>query len=74
MDKFVTIAVDVIGQPARPVVRLLRRAGLVPRVEWSHVGDIPVGTVIAVRPRGNVESGTIVTLTVAALQSDLRGG
>lgn len=66
-----TIVIDagLIGQPARPVVRQLRQAGLVPRVEWSHVGEIPAGTVIAVSPKGDVEKGTVVTITVAALQS-----
>jgi beta-lactam-binding protein with PASTA domain len=68
----VTVVIDVglIGQPARPVVRQLRQAGLVPRVEWSHVGDVPAGTVIAVRPKGDVAPGTVVTITVAALHAD----
>ena len=72
MDESVPIVIDagLIGQPARPVVRQLRQAGLVPRVEWSHVGDVPAGTIIAVKPRGEVAPGTVVTITVAALQAD----
>jgi beta-lactam-binding protein with PASTA domain len=72
VNKSVTIVIDagLIGQPARPVVRQLRQAGLVPRVEWSHAGDLPAGTIIAVRPKGDVEPGTVVTITVAALHSD----
>jgi hypothetical protein len=72
MDESVTVVVDalLIGQQARPVVRRLREAGLVTRVEWSHVGRVPAGTVIAVRPDGALEPGTVVTLTVAAMQSD----
>jgi hypothetical protein len=64
----IVIDADLIGQPARPVVRKLRQAGLVPRVEWSHVGAVPAGTVIAVSPKGGVKPGTVVTVTVAALQ------
>ncbi len=66
----IVIDADLIGQPARPVVRQLRQAGLLPRVEWSYVGDVPAGTIIAVTPRGDVAPGTVVTITVAALQSD----
>ncbi len=71
VDESVTIVIDagLIGQPARPVVRQLRQAGLVPRVEWSYVGNVPAGTVIAVKPRGDVEPGTVVTVTVAALRT-----
>jgi beta-lactam-binding protein with PASTA domain len=72
VSESVPIVIDagLIGQQARPVVRQLRQAGLVPRVEWSYVGDVPAGTIIAVKPRGDVEPGTVVTITVAALQSD----
>lgn len=72
MNESVTIVIDagLIGQPARPVVRHLRQAGLVPRVEWSHVGGVPAGTVIAVKPKGDVGPGTVITITVAALHSD----
>jgi hypothetical protein len=70
VDESVTIAIDarLVGQPARPVVRQLRQAGLVPRVEWSYVGHIPAGTIIAVWPEGDVQPGTVITLTVAALR------
>ena len=64
----VTISAGLIGQPARPVVRQLRDAGLVPRVEWSYAGDVPVGTVIALQPAGDVEPGTVITVTVAAFE------
>jgi len=72
----VTIVIDasLIGQSARPVVRQLRQAGLVPRVEWYHIGHIPAGTVIGVWPKGDVEPGTVVTVTVAALQVGLVAG
>lgn len=64
----IVIGAGLIGQQARPVVRQLRQAGLVPRVEWSYVGDVPAGTVIAVRPKGDVPPGTVVTVVVAALR------
>lgn len=72
VSESVRIVIDagLIGQQARPVVRQLRQAGLVPRVEWSQVGHVPAGTVISVKPNGDVEPGTVVTITVAALQSD----
>lgn len=75
MNESVTIAIDarLIGQPARPVVRQLRQAGLKPRVQWSHISDVPAGTVIAVSPEGPVRPGTIVTLTVAALEPERPG-
>ena len=65
----IAVRAELIGQPARLVVRYLRQAGLVPRVEWSDVGQIPAGTVIGVRPEGNLSPGTVVTVTVAALPS-----
>ncbi len=63
----ITINAGLIGQPARPVVRQLRDAGLVPRVEWAYAQDVVAGTVIALRPAGDVELGTVVTVTVAGL-------
>jgi PASTA domain len=66
----IVIDAGLIGQPARPVVRQLRLAGVVPRVEWSHVGDVPAGTIISVSPRGDVEPGTVVTIIVAAMPAD----
>ncbi len=73
MNESVTIVIDagLIGQPARPVVRQLRQAGLVPRIEWSQAGHVPAGTVVAVCPEGDVEPGTVITVTVAALETDL---
>jgi hypothetical protein len=68
----VTIVVDarLIGQQARPIVRQLREAGLVPEVEWSYVGEVPAGTIIAIKPEGDLARGTVVTVTVAALESE----
>lgn len=76
MNESVTIVIDaaLIGQPARPVVRQLRQAGVVPRVEWSHVADVPAGTIIAVKPEGDVGQGTVVTITVAGLRSGFNAG
>jgi methylaspartate ammonia-lyase len=55
------------GQPARLVVRQLRREGLRVRVEWALAqGSIPAGTIISVAPEGVVEAGTVITLMVAA--------
>ena len=68
----VVVRAELIGRQARPVVRQLREAGLVPRVEWANVGQIPAGTVIGVRPEGNVAPGTVITVTVAALPSNER--
>jgi hypothetical protein len=59
-----------IGQPARPIVRQLRQAGLVPKVEWSYERRVPAGTIIAIEPEGDLLPGTVVTVTVAALQSE----
>jgi hypothetical protein len=59
-----------IGQPARPVVRRLRQAGLVPMVEWSEAGLVPAGTIIAISPAGDLQPGTVVTVTVAAPESE----
>jgi len=59
-----------IGQQARPVVRQLRQAGLIPAIEWSYVGQVPAGTIIAIKPEGELAPGTVVTVTVAALESE----
>jgi hypothetical protein len=59
------------GQPARPVVRQLRRDGLQVCIEWAPAqGSAPTGTIIAVSPEGVVEAGAVVTLTVAAPPGD----
>jgi PASTA domain len=67
-----TFVIDarLIGQQARPIVRQLRKAGLVPKVEWSYVGQVPTGTIIAIKPEGGLVPGTVVTVTVAAPESD----
>ncbi len=66
----VVIDAGLIGQPARPVVRQLRQAGLVPKVEWSHAGHVPAGTIIAISPAGDLQPGTVVTVIVAAPESE----
>ena len=72
MNESVSIVIDarVIGQQARPIVRKLRQAGLVPRVEWSYVGQVPAGTIISIKPEGDLVPGTVVTVTVAAPESE----
>jgi hypothetical protein len=72
VNEFVSIVIDarIIGQQARPIVRKLRQAGLVPRVEWSYVGQVPAGTIISIKPEGDLVPGTVVTVTVAAPESD----
>jgi beta-lactam-binding protein with PASTA domain len=72
VSESVTIVIDArfIGQQARPVVRKLRQAGLVPVVEWSYAGQVPAGTIIAIQPEGDLVPGTVVTVTVAALESE----
>jgi hypothetical protein len=64
------IDAGVIGQQARPLVRRMRQAGLVPKVEWSHAGRVPAGTIIAIEPEGDLGPGTVVTVTVAAPESE----
>lgn len=72
MSEPAAIVIDArfIGQPARPVVRQLRQAGLVPNVEWSDAGQVPAGTIIAISPAGDLQPGTVVTVTVAAPESE----
>jgi hypothetical protein len=53
------------GQPAGPVLRQLRRAGLQPSVVWVPDGHLAPGTVISVRPAGQVLAGGAVTVTTA---------
>ena len=65
-----TVDARFIGQQARPIVRRLRQAGLVPRIEWSYDGRVPAGTIIAIKPEGDLPPGTVVTVTVAALESE----
>jgi hypothetical protein len=66
----IVIDARLVGQPARPIVRRLRQAGLVPKVEWSNAGHTPAGTIIAISPAGALEPGTVVTVIVAAPESD----
>ena len=53
------------GQPAGPVLRQLRRAGLRPSVVRVPDGHLAPGTVISVRPAGQVLAGGTVTVTTA---------
>src|SRR5580704_13581929 len=53
------------GQPAGPVLRQLRRAGLRPSLVWVPDGHLAAGTVVSVRPAGQVPAGGAVTVTTA---------
>jgi eukaryotic-like serine/threonine-protein kinase len=54
------------GQPADAVLGQLRQAGLRPRLARVPDGHLRPGTVISVRPAGQVPVGTVVTVTAAA--------
>jgi len=60
----------LIGQQARPIVREMRQAGLLPTIVWTDVGQVPAGTIIAIEPVGDLAPGTVITVTVAALESE----
>jgi hypothetical protein len=62
------------GQPAGPVLRQLRRVGLRPRVVWVPDGHLAAGTVISVRPAGQVLAGGTVTVTAAMAPPGHRRG
>ena len=62
------------GQPAGPVLRQLRRAGLRPSVVWVPDGHLAPGTVISVRPAGQVLVGGTVTVTTAMAPPGHRRG
>jgi eukaryotic-like serine/threonine-protein kinase len=62
----------LIGQPVRVVARRLRELGLRARVEFTRTGSRPPGTVLFVRPSGQVAAGSSVTVT-AALPPHARG-
>ncbi len=62
------------GQPAGPVLRQLRRAGLRPSVERVPDGHLAPGTVISVRPAGQVLAGGTVTVTTAIAPPGHRRG
>jgi len=62
------------GQPAGPVLRQLRRAGLQPSVVRVPDGHLAAGTVISVRPAGQVLAGRTVTVTTAMAPPGHRRG
>ena len=62
------------GQPAGPVLRQLRRAGLQPSVVRVPDGHLAPGTVISVRPAGQVLVGGTVTVTTAIAPPGHRRG
>jgi hypothetical protein len=62
------------GQPAGPVLRQLRRAGLRPSVVWVPDGHLAAGTVVSVRPAGQVLAGGTVTVTTAMAPPGHRRG
>ena len=62
------------GQPAGPVLRQLRRAGLRPGVVRVPDGHLAAGTVISVRPAGQVLVGGTVTVTTAIAPPGHRRG
>ncbi len=64
-----TVRVDaraLTGQPASVVVARLRQLGLRPRLRWQHNGKQAPGTVVSIRPAGQLAPGSIVTVTAAA--------
>jgi eukaryotic-like serine/threonine-protein kinase len=55
----------LIGQPVRVVTQRLRQLGLRARVKFTRTGSRPPGTVLFVRPTGQVAAGSSVTVTAA---------
>jgi hypothetical protein len=62
------------GQPAGRAVRQLRRAGLRPSVVRVPDDQLAPGTVISVRPAGQVPTGGTVTVTTAVAPAGHRHG
>jgi eukaryotic-like serine/threonine-protein kinase len=63
-----TVQVDagaLIGQPVGMVTQRLRQLGLRVRVEAMRANGRPPGTVLSVRPSGQVAAGSSVTVTAA---------
>jgi eukaryotic-like serine/threonine-protein kinase len=58
-------AAALTGERTALAVQRLRRLGLRPHVVWTPDGGQPPGTVISVRPSGQVRAGSAVTLTAA---------
>jgi hypothetical protein len=53
------------GQPVGAVGRRLRQLGLHPHVVWAINGGQEPGTVVSIRPSGQVPIGSSVTVTAA---------
>lgn len=53
---------SLIGQPVDVVVSKLRRLGLDPRVLWRASDQQPPGSVLSVRPGGQVPEGSMITV------------
>jgi hypothetical protein len=53
------------GQPVALVSQRLRQRGLRPRVIWVAQGGQDPGTVVSVRPSGQVPAGSVVTVIAA---------
>ena len=62
------------GQPVGPVLSQLRRAGLRPSVVRVPDGHLAAGTVISVRPAGQVLAGRTVIVTTAIAPAGHRRG
>jgi serine/threonine-protein kinase len=58
-------AAALTGQPVHAVGQRLRQLGLHPHVVWAINGGQEPGTVISVRPSGQVAVGSTVTVTAA---------
>ena len=58
------------GQPARPVVRQMRQAGLRPKIQWVTGVPMPSGAIVAVFPEGHLPDGAEVTIQAVAPPAD----
>jgi hypothetical protein len=54
------------GQPARPMARQMRMAGLRPKIVWVTCVSMPSGAIVAVFPEGDLPDGAEVTIQAAA--------
>ncbi len=57
---------SLTGQPVSSVRQQLSRLGLVVRVLWRRTREQPAGTVVSVRPSGQLAPGSVVILVGAA--------
>ncbi len=56
---------SLIGQPVSLVRKQLSGLGLMVRVLWRHTGGQPTGTVVSVRPSGQLSPGSLVVVVGA---------